>query len=62
MTLSRRTAAALSALVLSTGLAACGGEEPLETESDISEPGGAAPGGEEKNSPDGGEVEPPDGE
>ena len=57
MTLSRRAAAVLSALVLSVGATGCA---DAGSDVDVREPGGAAPGGEEKNAPDGGEVEPPD--
>jgi hypothetical protein len=56
--LPRRAAVTLTALALTGALAGCS-DNPVATDPEVTEPGGVAPGGDEKNEPDDGEVEAP---
>jgi hypothetical protein len=56
--LPRRTAVTVCAVALTGALAGCS-DSPVAAEPEVTAPGGVAPGGEDKDAPDGGEVTPP---
>ena len=58
MHLRRRTAVTICAVALTGVLTGCS-DNPVSSDSEVEEPGGAAPGGQDKNAPDAGEVTPP---